>query len=505
MPVLGVPRRLAPVEGVWDGMEREPGLEQSSGSRVVPLISPVPPAALTRVPIPTRALLIDASILLVGMSVYVVAMVEAGRLYRTWETPLEAAGLAIGWLLLILAYGGYDRRYVGVGADEFKRVITASVTLLAVISTAAYIFLPQSPPLRLVIPSLAIGLLALLFGRWQLRIWLGRRRLAGKHQTTTLVIGDHQRSALLVSAFNDDPPAGYSAVGHVEPPPLGSPPTEHDEWLDDVLSWVRSNQVGAVAIADSGSIEPALLRQLAWRLEAPRVELLVSPLLYDVAGPRVSVRPASGLPLLHLDEPVLTGPKRFFKRAMDLVLGTMGLFILAPVLVAIAVVIKVGSRGPAIYVSQRVGQAGKEFGCMKFRTMSAGADSQRGDVIGSPDESIIERYRTDPRITPVGRFLRRWSLDELPQLFNVVGGSMSLVGPRPVLPEEMELLADADRRRHITKPGLTGLWQISGRKEVAWEDRMLMDLYYVEHWSIALDVVILAKTAKAVVTGHGAY
>jgi len=291
----------------------------------------------------------------------------------------------------------------------------------------------------------------------------------------------------------------------VEPPPLGSPPTEHDEWLDDVLSWVRSNQVGAVAIADSGSIEPALLRQLAWRLEAPRVELLVSPLLYDVAGPRVSVRPASGLPLLHLDEPVLTGPKRFFKRAMDLVLGTMGLFILAPVLVAIAVVIKVGSRGPAIYVSQRVGQAGKEFGCMKFRTMSAGADSQRGDVIGSPDESIIERYRADPRITPVGRFLRRWSLDELPQLFNVVGGSMSLVGPRPVLPEEMELLADADRRRHITKPGLTGLWQISGRKEVAWEDRMLMDLYYVEHWSIALDVVILAKTAKAVVTGHGAY
>jgi lipopolysaccharide/colanic/teichoic acid biosynthesis glycosyltransferase len=209
--------------------------------------------------------------------------------------------------------------------------------------------------------------------------------------------------------------------------------------------------------------------------------------------------------LLHLDEPVLTGPKRFFKRAMDLVLGTMGLFILAPVLVAIAVVIKVGSRGPAIYVSQRVGQAGKEFGCMKFRTMSAGADSQRGDVIGSPDESIIERYRADPRITPVGRFLRRWSLDELPQLFNVVGGSMSLVGPRPVLPEEMELLADADRRRHITKPGLTGLWQISGRKEVAWEDRMLMDLYYVEHWSIALDVVILAKTAKAVVTGHGAY
>ena len=486
-------------------MEAEPDLELSPGSRIVPLITPVPPAALPKIPIPARALMIDASILVVGMTVYVVAMIDAGRLYRTWETPLEGAGLAVGWLLLILAYGGYDGRYVGVGADEFKRVITASVTLLAVISTAAYIFLPQSPPLRLVIPSLAIGLLALLFGRWQLRTWLGRRRLAGKYQTTTLVVGDQQRSALLVSAFNDDPPAGYSAVAHVEPPLQGSPEPVYDAWLDDVLTWVRSNQVGAVAIADSGSIEPTLLRKLAWRLEAPRVELMVSPLLYDVAGPRVSVRPASGLPLLHLDEPVLTGPKRFFKRAMDLVLGTLGLIILSPVLAVIAVVITLDSRGPAIYVSQRVGRSGKEFGCKKFRTMTIGADSQRGDVIGTPDDSIVDRYRADPRITRVGRFLRRWSLDELPQLFNVVGGSMSLVGPRPVLPEEMELLADADRRRHITKPGLTGLWQISGRKEVAWEDRMLMDLYYVEHWSIALDIVILAKTAKAVVTGRGAY
>ena len=486
-------------------MEDEPELQSAPGSRIIPLVSPVPPASLPRIPIPTRAFLIDVSILVVGMSVYVMAMVDAGKLYRTWETPLEAAGLAVGWLLLILAYGGYDRRYVGVGADEFKRVITASVTLLALISTAAYIFLPQSPPLRLVIPSLAMGLLALLFGRWQLRIWLGRRRLAGKYQTTTLVVGDQQRSALLVSALNDDPPAGFSAVGHVEPPALGSSGVEFDAWLEEVLAWVGSNQVGAVAIADSGSIEPTLLRQLAWRLENPRVELLVSPLLYDVAGPRVSVRPASGLPLLHLDEPVLTGPKRFFKRAMDLVLGILGLIILAPLLVVIAVIIKLDSRGPALYVSQRIGQSGAEFGCLKFRTMTNGADTQRWRVIGHPDESIAERYRADPRITRAGRFLRRWSLDELPQLLNVVGGSMSLVGPRPVLPEEMELLADADRRRHITKPGLTGLWQISGRKEVAWDDRMLMDLYYVEHWSIALDVVILAKTAKAVLTGNGAY
>ena len=196
----------------------------------------MPRATPTRVPIPTRASLIDASILLVGMSVYVVAMVEAGKLYRTWETPLEAAGLAIGWLLLILAYGGYDRRYVGVGADEFKRVITASVTLLAVISTAAYIFLPQSPPLRLVIPSLAIGLLALLFGRWQLRIWLGRSRLAGKYQTTTLVVGDRQRSALLVSAFKMTRRRATPPSRTWSRRSFGSAKPEFDAWLDDVLT-----------------------------------------------------------------------------------------------------------------------------------------------------------------------------------------------------------------------------------------------------------------------------
>ncbi len=190
---------------------------------------------------------------------------------------------------------------------------------------------------------------------------------------------------------------------------------------------------------------------------------------------------------------------------MDLCLGAVALVLLTPVLLAIAVAIQFDSRGPALYVSDRVGRSGETFGCLKFRSMRVGAETERVAIIGTPDESIVERYRTDPRITTVGKFLRRWSLDELPQLFNVMGGSMSLVGPRPVLPEELDLLAEADLRRHITKPGLTGLWQISGRKEVAWDDRMRMDLYYIEHWSLALDVVILAKTAKAVIAGRGAY
>jgi exopolysaccharide biosynthesis polyprenyl glycosylphosphotransferase len=480
-------------------------VEASPVCRVVPLVTPVPPSSTPRLSVPVRALISDSVILFTGMTVYVAAMVEAGKLYRRWDTVAEAAGLGLGWILLIFFYGGYDKKFVGIGAEEFKRVVSASVTLLAVVSTAAYIFLPESPPLRLVIPSLAIGLLLLLVGRWLLRIWLGKQRLSGIYQTTTLVVGERQRSALLIKAFQDDPPAGYSVVAQVEAPTSGSRQPELDRWLADVVDWVHSHGIGAVAIADTGGLDPDLLRKLAWKLEAPRVDLLVSPLLHDVAGPRVSVRPASGLPLLHLDEPVLTGPKRFLKRAMDLTFSIPAAVFLAPVFVAIAVAIKLESRGPVFYVSERVGKSGVAFGCLKFRSMRVGADAERSSVIGAPDDLIIDRYRRDPRITRVGHFLRRWSLDELPQIFNVISGSMSLVGPRPVLPEELDLLADSDLRRHITKPGLTGLWQISGRKEVAWEDRMRMDLYYIEHWSLALDVIIIAKTAKAVLAGRGAF
>ena len=278
-----------------------------------------------------------------------------------------------------------------------------------------------------------------------------------------------------------------------------------DAWLDDVMDWIDSHNVHAVAVAESTAVDPSLVKRLAWRLEGPRIDLLVSPALSDIAGPRMSVRPAAGLPLLHLDEPSLTGPKRALKRTGDLFVAIPLVILLFPVYLLIAVAIKFDSLGRALYVSDRVGRSGETFRCVKFRSMHVGADRLRSDVIGDLDDDVADRYRDDPRVTRVGRVLRRWSLDELPQLFNVISGSMSLVGPRPMLPDELELLGDAEHRRHLTKPGMTGLWQISGRKQVSWEDRMRLDLHYIETWSIALDIVILAKTAKAVISGQGAY
>jgi len=248
-----------------------------------------------------------------------------------------------------------------------------------------------------------------------------------------------------------------------------------------------------------------VIQRLAWRLEGPRVDLLVAPAVGDIAGPRVTMRMAADLPLLHLDEPHLTGPKRAIKRTLDIVFGSVLLLVFLPFMVIAGIGTKLSSRGPMLYFQERIGRGGQLIQVAKFRTMRVGADAERASVIGTPDERITERYKRDPRITGFGRFLRRWSIDEMPQVVNVIGGTMSLVGPRPVLPEEMPLLADADHRRHLTKPGLTGLWQVSGRKQVDWEERMRLDLDYVEHWSPALDLVIVAKTVKAVIAGDGAY
>ena len=217
------------------------------------------------------------------------------------------------------------------------------------------------------------------------------------------------------------------------------------------------------------------------------------------------MRMAADLPLLHLDEPHLTGPKRAIKRSFDLLFAVVLFFLFLPFMIVAAVGVKLTSRGPMFYFQERVGRGGELIQVAKFRTMYVGADKHRDEVIGTPDSSITARYRRDPRITPFGRFLRRWSIDETPQVINVLGGTMSMVGPRPVLVDELPLLGDADHRRHLTKPGLTGLWQVSGRKDVDWDERMRLDLDYVEHWSPALDLVIVAKTVKAVLVGDGAY
>ena len=408
------------------------------------------------------------------------------------------------WLATLVLRGAYDTRILGVGSEEFKRVVGATATVFGAVAIVVFA-LKIDLSRGFVLITFVTGLLLLLAVRWILRAWLRNERRYGHFLHRTIVIGAEPMKSDTVDLLDRDPVAGFTVVDVIEEPAGDVDDDALDAWLDEVMTRIALEDADTVAVAGSPAMGHTVVQRLAWRLEGPRVDLLVAPAVGDVAGPRVTMRMAADLPLLHLDEPHLTGPKRAIKRTLDLIGGIVLFVLFLPFMIVAAVGTKLTSRGPMFYFQERVGRGGRLIRVAKFRTMVVGADQMRDEVIGTPDEQIAARYRNDPRITPFGRFLRRWSIDEMPQVVNVIGGSMSLVGPRPVLVDELPLLGHADHRRHLTKPGLTGLWQVSGRKQVDWEERMRMDLDYVEHWSPALDLVIVAKTVKAVIVGDGAY
>jgi exopolysaccharide biosynthesis polyprenyl glycosylphosphotransferase len=447
-------------------------------------------------------------------SVAIVAAAAIGFVLR-WTIPynldltdatyvLLALVVVVSWSIALVLFGAYDSRILGVGSEEFKRVVTASAAVFAGVAIIAFAFkLDLSRGFVLI--TFVAGLTLILTVRWALRAWLRHERRYGHYLHRTIVVGSGERQAEIVDLLGRDPVAGFTVVDVVEEPASDIAEDALDTWLDEVMTRIALEEADTVAVAGSPQLGQWVIKRLSWRLEGPRIDLIVAPTLGDFAGPRVSMRMAADLPLLHLDEPHLAGPKRAIKRALDIVFGSALLVMFTPFMLVASIGTLMTSRGPILYTQERIGRSGELIRIRKFRTMYVGSDAKRDEIIGSPDLSILERYRRDPRITPFGRFLRRWSIDEMPQVVNVIAGSMSLVGPRPVLLDEIPLLDDADHRRHLTKPGLTGLWQVSGRKTVDWDERMRLDLDYVEHWSPALDLVIVAKTVKAVVMGDGAY
>jgi exopolysaccharide biosynthesis polyprenyl glycosylphosphotransferase len=264
--------------------------------------------------------------------------------------------------------------------------------------------------------------------------------------------------------------------------------------------------VDVVAVAGSG-MGPRRIRELGWALEGTRRNMVMAPGLTEVAGPRVHVSPVDGLPLMWVDQPQFSGTRRIVKRVVDVMVSGGALIAAAPLLVLIALAVRVTSRGRVIYRSTRLGQGSREITVLKFRTMVRDADKIRAELLefNECDDGVLFKMRRDPRVTRVGRLLRRLSLDELPQLVNVLTGSMSLVGPRPPLPEEVERYQGDVRRRLLVKPGLTGLWQVSGRSDLSWDESVRLDLYYVENWSLGFDFAIIARTVSAVLRRRGAY
>jgi exopolysaccharide biosynthesis polyprenyl glycosylphosphotransferase len=417
-------------------------------------------------------------------------------------------GLPVLWWLCVLIAGGYDGRFVGLGSDEFRRVLNAAVSLtagVAIVSYAGKLEVARGY-LAVALPLMAAGD---LLARFLLRKRLHRLRKDGRCTRRVVAVGHPAAVADLVTSLRRDSYHGLSVIAACLASPGAAPDVAGAPvagGLADVTAAVSRYAADTVAVLACPEMNGTALRELAWELEKTGTDLCVAPALLDVAGPRTTIRPVAGLPLLHVDHPELAGGKQVLKGIFDKVTAALALVALAPLFAALAVAIRLDSPGPALFRQTRVGRGGREFTLYKFRTMVADAEARKAHLMTSNEgHGVLFKIRRDPRVTRIGARLRRWSLDELPQLLNVLRGDMSLVGPRPALPEETERYGGQMRRRLVVKPGLTGLWQVSGRSELPWEEAVRLDVRYVENWSFALDLQILWKTWSAVRRGLGAY
>lgn len=418
---------------------------------------------------------------------------------------LFSAALILVWMGALSWSDSRSYRVIGTGATEYVRVADASLRVFGTIAIIA--FLAQIDVARgFLLISLPLGIVILLLERWLWRQWLIAKRARGEFAARVLLVGSVDSVAQIARELQRTPSAGYYVVGACTPSGLvaGTVPGTNIPMMGSVNAVERAMQLtnaDTVAVTSTDELPPDKVKQISWGLEAGRQHLVLAPSIVDIAGPRLHTRPVAGLPLIHVETPRFSKGQSFVKRTFDLIGATAFIALLSPILIIVTIAVAWTSNGPLFYKQERIGQHGRPFHMLKFRSMRVGADKELKALLESQgtSEKPLFKIKNDPRITPVGRFLRKYSLDELPQLFNVLGGSMSLVGPRPQIAAEVALYTDAARRRLLARPGLTGLWQVSGRSSLDWEDAVRLDLYYVENWSLVGDLAILAKTAKAVV------
>ncbi|MGW5072933.1 sugar transferase [Rhodococcus sp. NPDC004095] len=422
---------------------------------------------------------------------------------------LAVPSLALSALALNHAW---DPRVLGCGPDEFRRVASAFVTVIALMAVVGYAA-ETSGGHSWVFGALPLAAMSSLVGRYLLRKWLHHRRRSGAYLRSVVAAGDETSVRELIHRTKGAAHAGWNveavclggAVPENLPVDVAGVPVVGTE--RDIVGIVTLHGYAAVALLPSIGWSQSRTQRLAWDLEGTGADLLIAPALMDIVGPRLHISPVAGTPLLQLSAPRFTGPAWVVKSVLDRVLALALLVALSPLLVSVGCAVRLTSPGPVFYRQTRVGRAGTTFEMIKFRSMFRNADARLAELARANEGAgVLFKIRDDPRVTKVGHFIRRYSIDELPQLFNVVAGHMSLVGPRPPLIAEVEKYDDGGvRRRMLVKPGLTGLWQVSGRSDLSWEESVRMDLRYVENWSIALDVMILWKTAAAVFRAEGAY
>ncbi len=456
----------------------------------------------------TRAVVGDLIVgVLAGALCYVMRF-GTGVLRTAWPVLI----VPVIWGAALVVMNTYRPQHLGSGSEEYRSVGKAAVLVACAVAMISYLGALELPR-GLVLPLAPTVLVGSLLVHWLLRRGLVRERRLGDSLLNTIVVGRADSVASMIREIQTSPQSGMRVVGacvsgldsawrtqhHIENVPIYGPP-------DSALAAVDELGAQMVAVSSHPDLVGKPLRRLGWALAERKVDLCVSPGIVEVAGPRLSLRPAAGLSLLHVERPISSGSRVVAKRLVDSVIGVALLILAIPVFLFIAALIKLSSSGPVFFTQERVGIRGEAFRLFKFRTMVVDAEKLR-TTINRDDQvnAVLFKERNDPRVTTIGRYLRKYSLDELPQLFNVLRGEMSLVGPRPPLRCEVdEYEPDAVQRLRV-RPGMTGLWQISGRSDLNWDQSLRLDLWYVDNWSPVLDLQILVRTFRAVVAGSGAY
>jgi exopolysaccharide biosynthesis polyprenyl glycosylphosphotransferase len=424
---------------------------------------------------------------------------------------LVGVPIVLGWVLVIAAHGGYAEHVMGAGTTEYKLVSRA--TLVAAGAVGVISFLARFQFSRgFFFLLIIIGMPSLLLGRFLLRRVIHQLRGRGYLQHRVLVAGSAAHVDEVTRVLARERWLGHDVIGAVLPAADMAPRTPGGVQVMGttarVAAIVADSNCDIVLFAGGAVGTAQQMRRIAWDLDDHDVQIMLVPSLTDVASDRMRVRPAAGLQLMELEGPRAKRAASISKRMFDIVGACVLILIASPVLIATALAVKTHDGGPILFRQQRVGRNGKLFGCFKFRSMVVNADTMVATVAQRnkhDDEHVLFKAENDPRITAPGRLIRRLSIDETPQFFNVLRGEMSLVGPRPPLPEEVERYTDDMRRRLAVRPGVTGLWQVSGRSDLSWEDSVRLDLYYVDNWSLVQDLAIIGRTAWAVLTGRGAY
>jgi len=419
--------------------------------------------------------------------------------------------IVVLWVVFLGLYDTRSARTIGTGNAEYTRIVSASLRLFGLVAIVAYL-LKADLARGYVLIAFPVGTLVLLAIRWMWRQWLHVQRELGGYSSRVLLVGSPTSVAQTARELTRQPYAGYQVVGACLPDgrspvsTVGIVPVVGT--LDCVPQAMESVKADTVVITSSDELPNDRVRRISWELVPGKQHLVVAPSIIDVSGPRIHTRPVAGLPLIHVETPTYEGGKLVAKRATDLIAASVLLAALSPALIAIALAVRVSSPGPVLFKQERVGLNGKPFTMLKFRSMVADAEERLLELQGGRHDAgnaVLFKMKDDPRVTRVGRFLRRYSLDELPQLINVFSGSMSLVGPRPSLERERDQYGEETHRRFLVKPGITGLWQVSGRSNLTWDESVRLDLYYVENWSVTGDLSILWRTMRAVLARDGAY